>query len=73
MSSHDILVGQFLRLLQDDTALGQEYCLEAVRLNPSLLEGQPPVIAENFIKFCILDDNRNHEELLRSMIIAVAR
>ena len=53
--------------LQEDTALGQKYCSEAIRLNPSLLVGCHPVIAGEFIRFCILDDSRDHEELTRNL------
>jgi len=54
--------------LQEDTFLGQEYFSEAVRLNPALLEGQPPAVLHELIKFCILDDGRDHEELLQSVL-----
>ena len=54
--------------LQEDTDLGQEYCLEAVRLNPSLLEGRPNGLLNEIIRYCILDDNRDHGELLRLVL-----
>jgi glycosyltransferase involved in cell wall biosynthesis len=54
--------------LQEDTALGQEYFKEATRLNPSLLENGSHNIAQELIKFSILDDRRDHEKLLRNLI-----
>jgi len=54
--------------LQEDTVLGQEYFSEAVRLNPALLNGRPPAVSHELIKFCILDDGRDHEELLQNVL-----
>jgi glycosyltransferase involved in cell wall biosynthesis len=50
---------------QEETALGQEYCREAVRLNPSVTEGHPCQLVDSFLSYCILDESRNHEILLR--------
>jgi glycosyltransferase involved in cell wall biosynthesis len=52
---------------QDATELGQEYCLAAVRHNPSLLDGKPCQLVKSFISYGILDESRDHDLLLRTM------
>ena len=50
---------------QEETALGQEFCLKAFRLNPSILDGNPCQLVASFISYSILDESRDHDELLR--------
>jgi glycosyltransferase involved in cell wall biosynthesis len=51
--------------LQEDTELGQEYLSEAVKLNPTILEGRPSPLLEEIIRYSTLDGSRDHEELLQ--------
>jgi hypothetical protein len=53
---------------QDDTALGQEYCLAAIRGNPSILSGTPNRLLNTLVSFSIVDENLDHEELLPRML-----
>lgn len=53
---------------QNDTALGQEYSLAAVRLNPSFLEGTPSRLIEVIIAQSIADESVVHDALLRRML-----
>jgi glycosyltransferase involved in cell wall biosynthesis len=52
---------------QDATELGQEYCLAAVRHNPSLLDGKPCQLVKSFMSYGILDESRDHGQLLPMM------
>jgi len=52
---------------QSDTELGQEYCLAAVRHDPSLLDGKPCQLVKSFMSYGILDESIDHDQLLRTM------
>jgi glycosyltransferase involved in cell wall biosynthesis len=52
---------------QNDTELGQEYCLAAVRHDPSLLNGKPCQLVKALISHSIVDESREHDQLLRMM------
>jgi hypothetical protein len=54
--------------LQEDVELGREYCREAVKLDPSLLEGQPCKLLDSFLYFSVLDENIDHENLLNQIL-----
>ncbi len=66
-ASHYILWSA-IAFTQDDTALGQEYCLAAIRGNPSYLSGRPNQLLSTLISFSIVDENLDHEELLPRML-----
>jgi glycosyltransferase involved in cell wall biosynthesis len=66
-ASHYILWSA-IAFTQDDTALGQEYCLAAIRGNPSFLSGKPNQLLNTLISFSIVDENLDHEELLPRML-----
>lgn len=54
---------------QNETALGQEFVRNAVRLKPSIVEGVPcKVMTHYFLINCIDDESRNHETLLQSIL-----
>jgi hypothetical protein len=53
---------------QGDTAIGQDFCREAVRRNPKLLAGQPSPLMEAMISNSIVDESVDHDPLLRSML-----
>ena len=65
-ASHYILWSA-IAFTQDDTVLGQEYCLAAIRGNPSYLSGRPNQLLNTLISFSIVDDSLDHEELLLKM------
>lgn len=65
-ASHYILWSA-IAFTQNDSEIGKEYCRAAIRLNPSLLDGRPPKIAEILVNYGIFDDGKDHEELLRSL------
>ena len=66
-ASHYILWSA-IAFTQDDTALGQEYCLAAIQGNPSYLSGKPNQLLNTLISFSIVDDSLDHEELLPKML-----
>lgn len=58
-------IWSYFALIQDETALGQEYLEQAVRLIPSIIEGKPSELT-SFMLICSIDDeNQNHEVLLK--------
>jgi len=65
-ASHYILWSA-IAFAQNDVELGQEYCLAAIQMDPTFLKGLPPKYADEYIKYCILDDTRDPEELLRNI------
>jgi glycosyltransferase involved in cell wall biosynthesis len=54
-----------LALIQEETALGQELVLELIRVDPSVLEGNPCELLVYLMAQSIADENRNHEALLQ--------
>jgi glycosyltransferase involved in cell wall biosynthesis len=52
---------------QEETACGQEFLREAVRLDSTLVEGKPCRMVSSFIAYSISDENWDHEALLRRM------
>jgi len=53
-----------LAFAQDETALGQKFIAEAVRLNPKILIGNPCPLVESFLVNSIDDKNVDHELVL---------
>jgi hypothetical protein len=66
--SNHYLLWSIIAFSQDDTTLGQEYCLEAIRRNPSYLDGNPSQLITTLISYSIVDDSVDHAQLLRRMI-----
>lgn len=64
--SNRFLDWSFVAFDQGETPLGVEYCRDAVRLNPSLIQGEPCPLLLSLLSDCIADENRDHEELLES-------
>jgi glycosyltransferase involved in cell wall biosynthesis len=58
----------YYALIQDETQLGQEFIHQAVRLNPTLLDGNPCELMNLFQTYIIADENLNHETLLKQII-----
>lgn len=56
-----------LAFAQDDIASGQEYCLTAIKLNPTILSGQPCALIGAMIAHSIADESLDHVPLLRKM------
>lgn len=54
-------------LVQNETSLGQEYLINSVRLDPSIIEGNPCELINYFSSGCITDENRDHSVLLRKI------
>ena len=54
-------------LIQDETTLGQKLLLGAVRLDPSIIDGKPCRLLRALTSLSIVDDNRDHETLLRKL------
>jgi glycosyltransferase involved in cell wall biosynthesis len=57
----------YLAFGQGETALGQKFVREAVRLKPSLLEGRPCELVQFLLINCIDDESENHEALLQGI------
>jgi glycosyltransferase involved in cell wall biosynthesis len=55
----------YLAFAQDETALGQKFIREAVRLKPSMLKGKPCELVHFVLINCIDDEGQNHEALLQ--------
>lgn len=66
-ASHYLEVAYYA-LLQGEINLGQEIIRKVIRLDPTLLEGNPSRLVDYFVDNVIKDENRNHEKLLRQMI-----
>lgn len=58
----------YLAFAQDETAPGQEFVREAVRLRPSLIAGMPCALVQHLLINCIDDESQNHEALLQRII-----
>ena len=65
-SSHLLLLSM-IAFVQDDNALGREYCLSAVRYNPSILIGNPSKLLETMIDYSVEDESKSHEQILRRL------
>jgi glycosyltransferase involved in cell wall biosynthesis len=52
---------------QDATEIGREFCAEAVRLNPAILNGVPSQLLNTLITQSIADENIAHDQLFRRM------
>jgi glycosyltransferase involved in cell wall biosynthesis len=63
-----LLLWSVIAFLQDDTALGQEYCLSAVSKNPSILTGNSSKLIDTLIYYSIVDDSKPHEQILRKIM-----
>jgi hypothetical protein len=57
----------FTSFFQSETILGQEYFLEAIRLNPSLMNGIPSPIVDTFISHSIHNESKDHDLILTSI------
>jgi glycosyltransferase involved in cell wall biosynthesis len=66
-SSH-LLLWSVIAFLQDDTALGQEYCFSAVNKNSSILIGNPSKLLDTLIYYSIVDESKPHESILRRLM-----
>jgi len=66
-ASHYIL-WSIIAFTQNDTELGQKYCLAAIRGEPSFLSGHPNQLLKTIISYSIVDENQDHEDLLRRII-----
>jgi glycosyltransferase involved in cell wall biosynthesis len=63
-----LLLWSVIAFLQDDTALGQEYCLSAVSKNPSILTGNSSKLIDTLIYYSIVDDSKPHKQILRKIM-----
>ncbi len=61
------MLWSIIAFAQGDTDLGQEYCCEAIRLNPPLLIGMPSELLNSIISWSISDDSKDHEEILKGI------
>jgi glycosyltransferase involved in cell wall biosynthesis len=61
--SNRLLGWSFVAFDQGETELGQAYCRDAVRLNPSLLQGEPCPLLLSLLSECIVDESRDHEQV----------
>jgi glycosyltransferase involved in cell wall biosynthesis len=66
--ANHLLLWSAIAFTQNETALGQEYCLAAVRGDPSFLSGQPNRLLTTLISASIVDESQDHDQLLRRMI-----
>jgi len=58
----------YYALLQDEINLGQEIFREVIRLDPTLLDGNPSGLINYLLDNIIKDENQDHEKLLRRMV-----
>jgi glycosyltransferase involved in cell wall biosynthesis len=66
LSANYLVFSQYA-LSYGETNLGQCFVREAVRLNPSLLAGNPSKFVEFLTRFHIKDESINHESLLKEV------
>ena len=52
---------------QDETALGCKFIKNAIELKPSVVDGMPSELVDQFLINCIDDENLDHEALLRKI------
>lgn len=57
----------YVALLQDETALGQQYLREAIRLDPLILKGKHCELVNFFLIWSIDDENHDHAALLKQI------
>lgn len=63
--SNTYLIWAYYALFQEETALGQEFLRETVRLRPAVFKGTPPELI-NFLLTCSIDDeNEDHAAILK--------
>jgi glycosyltransferase involved in cell wall biosynthesis len=62
--SHHYLLWSVIAFTQDDTAIGQRYCSEAVRLNPPFAQGRPSELVNTLLYYSIVDESLDHTQLL---------
>jgi glycosyltransferase involved in cell wall biosynthesis len=53
-----------LAFAQKETAIGQQFVREAVRLNPIIIDNDPCQLVESFLINSIDDETKDHEEIL---------
>ncbi|MCK4785369.1 MAG: glycosyltransferase family 2 protein, partial [Desulfobacteraceae bacterium] len=66
-ASHYLEVAYYA-LLQGEIDFGQETIRRVIRLDPTLLDGNPSRLVDYFLNNIIKDENRDHEKLLWQMI-----
>jgi glycosyltransferase involved in cell wall biosynthesis len=66
-ASH-LLLWSAIAFLQDDTALGQEYCLSAISKDPTIITDNPTRLIDTLIYYSIVDESKPHEAILQRMI-----
>lgn len=62
-----LLLWSVIAFMQEETALGQTYCREALHRNPAFLVGEPSQLIETFISYSIADESVDHEPLLQKL------
>jgi glycosyltransferase involved in cell wall biosynthesis len=58
----------YMAFAQNETAIGQKFISNAVRLKPTLIEEEPCELMTSFLINCIDDENLDHEFLLQSVL-----
>ena len=61
------LVWAYYAFAQNETELGQKFLIEAIQLDPSILEDDPCRLLDFLLMNSIAEDGRDHPELLRSI------
>jgi glycosyltransferase involved in cell wall biosynthesis len=62
---YHLMILVFLAFDYEDTDLGQSYIRQLVSIDASILEGDRCELVENLLRYCIADENRDHELLLK--------
>jgi hypothetical protein len=62
---YHLMVLVSLAFVQEETDLGQEYVRRLVRVDPSILQGEPCELVDFLLRESIADESINHEELLQ--------
>jgi glycosyltransferase involved in cell wall biosynthesis len=50
---------------QEETALGQELIRDLLKINPSVLQGEPSMLLNFLLFFCTIDESLDHGDVLR--------
>ncbi len=65
--SNHYLLWSLIAFIQEETALGRKFFLEATQRAPSILQDNFVHLVQTMITWSILDENKNHPEVLRRM------
>lgn len=59
------MLWSIIAFIQNETVLGQEKSIEAIKINPSILNKRPCQFVDSMVTSSTLDERKDHEEILR--------